>query len=181
VVVVVVLTLAARVGCAHPTAVLQERQLLLDLKQNVVFLDKAGVNARSMVVVLPRVLPDGARVVWCPRCPRDSCSPRAGRRLSVCAPVLTAPGTAPRSLTSALAAEGPAGAGAGASSAGDAARRGCAARDVDTRENTNPVAASGPSDGCCCAWPCPARIIFVCVCRVPRALLFRALPSPPPP
>jgi hypothetical protein len=135
----------------------------LELKQQVVFLDKAGVNARSMSIVMPMVYPDGSRVVWCPRCPRDSCSPRASRRLSTFNARTSTYTSAARSLSSALSGEtqasgavigGVAGAGAGAAglpapsgASTDAARRG-RGRDTEARENTDP-APLAPSDCCC--------------------------------
>lgn len=54
-----------------------DRQVLLELSQSVLFLERAGVNARRMTVSLPPVLPDNSRVVWCPRCPRGA--PTSGR------------------------------------------------------------------------------------------------------
>ena len=65
----------------HPP---QPRQLLLELTQAIVFLEKAGVNARAMTITLPRMLSDECRIVWCPRCPRESYSPRSSRRRSLC-------------------------------------------------------------------------------------------------
>jgi hypothetical protein len=50
----------------------QERQLLLEVAQSVLYIERASVNVRKLCVTLPMVKPDGARVVWCPRCPRGS-------------------------------------------------------------------------------------------------------------
>ena len=120
----------------------------MELKQQVVFLDKAGVNARSMSIVMPMVLPDGSRVVWCPRCPRDSCSPRASRRLSTFNARTSTYTSAARSLSSAMGTESGGSAGAG-SAAPDSARRG-RGRDTEARENTDPTPVI--SSDCCCEY-----------------------------
>ena len=57
----------AVVGVAQ---VLKQRQVLLELTQSVLFLDRAGVNARRMEVLIPSITLDGSREVWCPRHPR---------------------------------------------------------------------------------------------------------------
>lgn len=57
-----------------------ERQLLLEMTQSVLYLERAGVNARVMNVTLPGVSQgDGSRAVWCPRCPRGSGAGRSER------------------------------------------------------------------------------------------------------
>ena len=61
----------------------QDRQCLMELSQSVLFLERAGVNARRMAVSLPQVLADGARVVWCPRCPRGTLSGRSSMIVTV--------------------------------------------------------------------------------------------------
>ena len=62
----------------------QERQLLLDVAQSVLFIEKASVNVRKLCVTMPKLTGDGSRVVWCPRCPRGSLVGRSHRRVSEC-------------------------------------------------------------------------------------------------
>ena len=45
---------------------------MLEVSQSVLYIERASVNVRKLAVTMPKVKSDGARVVWCPRCPRGS-------------------------------------------------------------------------------------------------------------
>jgi hypothetical protein len=126
----------------------QERQLLLEISQSSVVLEKTGANARRMTATLPMVNVDGSRVVWCERCPRGSRSKgRSRRRLS-----LTEADMA-RALHSSTPATG-----AGAFLSPTASPRGrSSTRTADKRDAEN---AEGTRAGRTCGERCVRRVLF---------------------